>query len=117
MILPAALAAAMGGLYLWRQLHVWPSGKEGWLEEGIVMMFFHSSLLIILLPVIVWSASRAWNRVGPHGRLGLVIAALGLIVATVAVPEMALRKMARIRPNHASDGIRQTADGVPSPPR
>jgi uncharacterized membrane protein YozB (DUF420 family) len=63
MILPAVVAAVLGGVYLWRMLHVWPPGKEGWLEEGIIMMVFHLILLVVLLPVIVWSVARAWRTV------------------------------------------------------
>lgn len=52
MILPAAVAAAMGCLYLWRQLHVWPAGKEAWLEEGIVMMVFYQGKSIDISQIV-----------------------------------------------------------------
>ena len=114
MILPTAVAAAMGSLYLWRQLHVWPPGKEGWLEEGIVMMVFHLFLLVILLPVIVWSVARVWTTVKIPGRLALVVTSCGLVAATVVLPEMALRRMERIRPNQASDATSEPAPSAAS---
>ena len=105
MILTAAVAAMMGGLYLWRQLHVWPPGKEAWLEEGIIMIVFYFFLLVILLPVIVWSVICAWSTVKTPGRLALVVASFALVAATVILPEMALRRMERIRPNQPSQPI------------
>ena len=106
MILPAVVAATLGGLYLWRMLHVWPPGKEGWMEEGIVMMAFHLILLVVLLPVIVWSVARAWRKVRIAGRLTLIAASLALLAATVILPEVALKRMERIRPNQPSEATR-----------
>lgn len=106
MILPAVGAAVLGGTYLWRMLHVWPPGKEGWLEEAIIMMVFHLVLLVVLLPIIVWSVARAWRTVGIAGRLTMVAASLALLAATVILPEVAIKRMERIRPNQPSEATR-----------
>jgi len=96
MLFPACLAVMSAGIYLWRMMRVWPPGKEGWLEAGLCMMVLHLFCLAALLPVIVWSVARVW-RTAKVGEL---------LAATVVLPEIALERTERIRPNEASDSSR-----------
>ena len=116
LFLPAVVAAGSAGFYLWRMLHVWPPGKEGWLEEAIVMLVFHIFCLVILLPLAIWSISQVWRRATLAQRIFVSAAAVGLLAATVILPEVALKRMERMRPNNQGTGVNHWSLPRPSWP-
>ena len=103
MLVPLVLCVAVSSLYTWRMLHVWPPGKESWIEEGMIMMGFHATCVLAILPVLIWSMARNWRDVRLPSRIGLLVASACLFTATVVLPEVALSKMERIRPNKSTN--------------
>lgn len=103
MLLPMVLSIALGGVYLWRMLHVWPMGKDGWIEAGMVMMVFHLICVSTLLPAVIWAVAHSWSHARLCARIGLIFAGFALLAATVVLPELALKRMERIRPNKSTN--------------
>jgi uncharacterized membrane protein len=114
LLIPLILCVLFAGGYLLRMLYVWPPGKEGWIEQCFVMLIFHVLCVIVLLPVVIWSVVRVWSKVRCSGRIALLFFALALLAATVIVPELALKRMDRIRPNRVrkSSVVVQQAEKV-----
>jgi hypothetical protein len=80
-------------------VHVWPPGKDGWIEESIWMIAFHLSCLFFLLPMVVWSIGRVWRRGNRVLRSALLAGSMLLIAATLVVPEVLIKRLPRVRPS------------------
>jgi hypothetical protein len=107
---PAALASGLAAIYVWKMVHVWPPGKEGWIEESIWMIAFHLSCLLFLLPMIVWSIGRIWRHCSRILRSSLLAGSVLLIAATLVVPEIFIKRLPRVRPSPCNDGSTATSD-------
>ncbi|MCX6997821.1 MAG: hypothetical protein NTV49_12230 [Kiritimatiellaeota bacterium] len=105
-LVPLAIAIFGATIYIWKMVHVWPPGKEGWLEEGMYMMAFHAFCIVVLLPFIIWSIAHIWSRVSGMQKLTAIVSGLILLACTVILPELIIKNAERIRPNHAQQGTR-----------
>ena len=91
LILPIGLAILLAGAYCWKMLLIWPPGKESWLEEGLYMMAFHASCLIVLIPTTIWSCARQWKTLSGRQKITLVLLSITLLAATVVTPEIVIK--------------------------
>jgi len=105
-LIPLAIAILGVAIYIWKMVHVWPPGKEGWLEEGMYMMAFHAFCIVVLLPVIIWSIAHIWSSVSGMKKLTAIVSGLILLACTVILPELIIKKAERIRPNNFLEGTR-----------
>jgi type IV secretory pathway VirB2 component (pilin) len=68
------------------------TGKDSWLEQGLYMLAFHATCLVVLLPWFIAMIGLNWAGLcGWRWRLLSVILTLGIMAATVCVPEILLR--------------------------
>lgn len=102
--LPLAIAIIAAIIYWWKMIHVWPPGKEGWLEEGLYMMAFHAFCVIALLPTLIWSITRHWAGTTRIQKATLLTSGIALMVVTLVLPEWIIKNTERQRPNQAVVG-------------
>ena len=100
LIIPFTIAVLAATIYCWMMIHVWPPGKEGWLEEGLYMMAFHAFCLLVILPTLIWSMARHWKETSGIRRGALLISGILLLVATLVIPEWIIKNTERKRPNN-----------------
>jgi hypothetical protein len=107
---PLMIAIIAATIYWWNIIHVWPPGKEGWLEEGLYMMAFHAFCAIVILPILIWSIARHWTGTTRIQKAMLLTSGVALMVLTVIAPEWIIRNTERHRPNHRVErtGVPQT---------
>ena len=110
LLLPFIIAVTATTIYCWKMIHIWPPGKEGWLEEGMYMMAFHAFCLIIILPTLIWSIFHHWAGATRIQRITLLIFGAALIALTVVAPEWIIKNTERQRPNQRYErtGVPQT---------
>jgi hypothetical protein len=109
LIRPAALASCLAALYAWKMVHIWPPGKDGWIEESIWMIAFHLSCLFFLLPMVIWSIGRVWRDGNRVLRSALLAGSVLLIAATLVVPEILIKRLPRVRPSPRYEGSTTTS--------
>lgn len=110
LLLPLGIAIIAATIYWWKMIHVWPPGKEGWLEEGLYMMAFHAFCLFIMLPTLIWSIARHWTGTTSIQKATLLTSGVALMTVTLIAPEWIIKNTERQRPNH-----RVERTGVPQP--
>lgn len=110
LLIPLTIATVAATIYWWKMIHVWPPGKEGWLEEGLYMMAFHAFCVVVILPALIWSIAHNWAGTTPIQRTTILASGIALMAATVVLPEWIIRNTERRRPNHRVErtGVPQT---------
>jgi hypothetical protein len=99
LILPLGIAVLATTAYCWKMIHVWPPGKESWLEEGLYMMAFDGFCLFVILPTLIWSITRYWKETSKIQRAILITSSVLLLALTVTMPEWIVKNTERRKPN------------------
>jgi len=88
---PTIAAVICATAYTLRMLSFPHSGKDSWLEQGLYMLAFQAACLVVLLPWFIAMIGLNWTRLsGWRWRLLATILTLGIMAATVCLPEMLL---------------------------